>query len=118
MFVFIPFRLATLTSLPTLKVLTIVTFGMPAVFHSSNARPRGDSLGSISFFIAVVLPQRYKKTASQKLLKRKLIPRANPATEASFLGVGFQFGAFGVGIHLFFHKVVGQDVEIQGVVFV
>jgi hypothetical protein len=65
MFVFIPFRLATLTSLPTSKVLTIVTFGMPAVFHSSNARPRGDSLGSISFFIAVVLPQRYKKSATQ-----------------------------------------------------
>ena len=57
--------MATLTSLPTSKVLTIVTFGIPAVFHSSNARPRGDSLGSISFFIAVVLPQRYKKTATQ-----------------------------------------------------
>jgi hypothetical protein len=65
MFVFILFHLAALISLLTSKVLTIVTFGMLAVFHSSSALPRVDSLGSISFFIAFVLSQKYKKSATQ-----------------------------------------------------
>ncbi|MBP5650619.1 MAG: hypothetical protein J6X01_06030, partial [Bacteroidales bacterium] len=59
--VFIPLRLATLINRVISKVLKMVTFGIPAVFHSSKANPRGESLGSISFFIAVVLPQKYKK---------------------------------------------------------
>ena len=56
--------------------------------------------------------------ATRKPLKRKLIPRANPATEARFLGVGLQLGAFGVGVHLLFHEVIAQNVEIQGVALV
>jgi len=51
MLVFIPLRLATLISLLISKVLKIVTFGIPAVFHSSKANPRGESLGLISCFI-------------------------------------------------------------------
>ena len=41
------------------KVLKIVTFGIPAVFHSSKAIPRGESLGLISCFISYRLPNPY-----------------------------------------------------------
>ena len=38
------------------KVLKIVTFCIPAVFHSSKANPRGESLGLISCFISYRSP--------------------------------------------------------------
>lgn len=38
------------------KVLIIVTFGIPAVFHSSKANPRDESLGLISCFISYRFP--------------------------------------------------------------
>ena len=67
---------------------------------------------------ALALMPLYSSVGACCFSKRKLIPRANPASEAGFFGVGLQFGAFGVGIDLFFHEVVAQNVEIQGVALV
>ena len=51
-------------------------------------------------------------------LEGVFVGSADLADEALFASVGFQLGAFGVGVHHFVAHLVKKDVEIQGVVAV
>jgi len=78
------------------------------------------------FHFELVLAQKYKINQQPKpspelrihSLKRKLISRANPASETGLLGVGLQLGTFGIGVHHLVHKVIAQEIDIQCVALV
>ena len=51
-------------------------------------------------------------------LEGVFVGSADLADEALFASVGFQLGAFGIGVHHLVAHLVKKDVEIQGVVAV